>query len=200
MRDEAHSATLSILVEETTSCRSGRGIMMMAGTGVSASDINAMARFARGVISVALRPDRAHRLGLRSMARETSQQEGPHFLASVEAVACTETGISARERALTAQTLSDPVSTAGDLVSPGHILPLIVPDRRRGEPTLPEYALLMAGADGAEAVVWCDILDEDGDVASSETCAALAEQLRLPCHVANRSAVDASVMEWQIAV
>lgn len=180
----------------------GRGIMAINGRYATADAVNMMVRYARGIVSIALSPTRAFRLGLAPMARVQPRGDNPQYLASIEALACSETGISAQERAMTVLAASNPDACSSDLVSPGHVIPMLVPDPFRKDATLPEVALSMISRrDGQDVVMWCDILDEVGDVASMDYCRKLAATLELRIHsVDNReNLVDSSLFDWQLS-
>src|SRR6201999_1210322 len=87
--------------------------------------INFMAKHGRGLICLSLTGQRANQLRLEYKAR---QNEGPHrtpFTVSIEAREGIATGISAHDRARTIATAIDPTKDFTDIVSPGHVFPLI---------------------------------------------------------------------------
>lgn len=170
---------ITILVDRNGGRGPGRGIMLAPARHVSAATINDMALYGRGVISACLTVERAFALGLRTMARAVGREGMPRFMVSVEAAACTETGISAAERALTLRVLGDPASKPQDLHMPGHIMPCLPPDDGEGDGLLATATRYMAAVSGAPVAAWCDILDESGGLASAEHCVALADRLHV---------------------
>lgn len=153
--------------------------MVAPARGVTAEAINQMALYGRGVVSACLTLERAFELGLRSMARANGRPGMPRFMVSVEAAACTETGISAAERALTLRALGDPASTPHDLHMPGHIMPCLPPGDSDKDGLLATATSYVAAISGVAVAAWCDILDDSGDLASAEYCLALAELISI---------------------
>ncbi|MBY0509178.1 MAG: 3,4-dihydroxy-2-butanone-4-phosphate synthase [Rhodospirillaceae bacterium] len=173
--------SLSIMVDRETLCGKGRGIFFGQADSIQPTDVNLMARNARGIISAAISATRAYQLGLPPLTNSSRRREMPPYIVSVEAAACAETGISADERALTLRTLGSPAALSEDLVTPGHIMPIIVPEEIGADSSLAAVAFHYAKRRGdALAIAWCDVLDETGDVASSLYCTELARSLKLP--------------------
>lgn len=187
---------LSILIDHAALDGAGRGIFFQAAEKISDREVNMMARFGRGIVGAALTAQRAFALGLKPMGNAGSGSRVLPFVASVEAVACTETGISAAERALTLRTLARDGASPLDLVSPGHIIPSIVPHEERTEGSLEALAYHHAARfNGAHAIAWCDILNAEGDVGDAAHCTALAAGLELPLLIRRgASAVEATAL------
>lgn len=180
--DAIAAGALGLLVDEATLGGEGRGIFFAAAVSLAAEQTTIMATRGRGIHSVALDEPAARRLGLCHMPGSHAVfGDTPTYLVSIEAVRCPGTGISAEDRALTIRVAGDPASTAADIATPGHILPLLVRRPAGRDATLAELAFaLMRSLDAANAVAWCDILNDGGDVASAAHCRALAKGLRLP--------------------
>lgn len=188
---------LSVLVDRSALDGRGRGLLFQAAEHITAENVNVMARHGRGVIGAALTADRAFALNLAPMTDTRKRENAPRYMASIEAKACTETGISAAERALTLRTLAARDCAAADLVSPGHIMPAIVAERVLVDVRLETLAFHHAARfNDALAIAWCDILDLDGEVASSVYCAALSRTLSLPLLVrVGDTAVDIATLD-----
>jgi 3,4-dihydroxy 2-butanone 4-phosphate synthase / GTP cyclohydrolase II len=173
--------SLSILIDKSALGKRGRGLFFQQADQISAQDVNLMALHGRGVIGAALTANRAYALGLAPLTNNHSRENAPRYMASVESILCSETGISAAERALTLRALGAASTAPGDLVSPGHIMPAIVPEQADKVSGLEVLAFHHAArSHDALAVAWCDILDNDGEVASWDYCAELAATLALP--------------------
>lgn len=168
--------SVTVLVDRARGRGPGRGIMLASARGVTAETVNLMARYGRGLISACVTAERAMDLALRPMPEAVSRPGMPRFLVSVEAAACTETGISAAERALTLRVLADPSSTPADIHMPGHIMPCLPPP---GSPSsLVATALNYATShSGSPVAAWCDILDDTGELGSADYCLDLAGRL-----------------------
>lgn len=157
-----------------------RGAMIVAARHVTARTVAAMAIWARGIIGVTVTPATAARLGLHRIDQDRLEYDhAPVYLASVEAVRGVTTGISAADRAATLQVIGNPAATAADLACPGHIVPILV--SRRDGPALPEQACRRLDALGfGEEAGFCDVLNDQGEVASPTQCADIADRLGLP--------------------
>ena len=175
---------LAILLDDAALAGAGRGIFFMDAAGITAADVNRMATHGRGVISASMSLSRAFALGIGRMERARVRPDCPAFLASVEASACCETGISAEERALTLRTLGRAETAPGDLKSPGHIMPAVVMENRS---VLPDFGQAIVAASGGLVAAWCDILDHRGNVAGTRDVLALAARLQIEVMRANVS-------------
>src|SRR5204862_5433354 len=104
--------------------RENEGDLTMAAQFATPEAINFMAKEGRGLICLALTPDRCEELGLDLMAAKNESPFETAFTVSVEAREGVTTGISAADRAHTIQVAIDPESSPRDLVQPGHVFPL----------------------------------------------------------------------------
>src|ERR687891_1663634 len=104
--------------------RENEGDLVLPGQFATPEAINFMAKEARGLICLALTPERCDELGLDLMAAKNESAFETAFTVSVEAREGVTTGISAADRAQTIQVAIDPKSKPEDLVQPGHIFPL----------------------------------------------------------------------------
>src|SRR5699024_9280747 len=93
-----------------------------------AEAVNFMAKHGRGLICLALTRKRCETLGLPLMAQGNGPRLTTAFTVSIEAREGVTTGISAADRARTVAVAIDPGKGAGDLVSPGHVFPLVARD------------------------------------------------------------------------
>ncbi len=149
-----------------------RGIFAARAATLTEAQANLMASLGRGLLSITVDLATAFRLGIQPMAGTHLPEDGaPVYLASIEVADCPGSGISAADRALTIRTAANPAARAGAVVMPGHIMPLLI--RRRAGTTLPEIAAAMLRP---QAVAWCDILGEDGDIASAAHCHAIGQR------------------------
>lgn len=175
--NQPHDRKLAILVEDGRG--EGRGVMFRDTRGIAAADVNTMATHGRGLIGAVLGRGRAFALDLAPMRGARPRIGRPQFLASVEALDCTETGISAHERALTLRALGNWSSTSASFQSPGHVFPA-VPAECPADWQLSDIAYHWCGMrEGALATAWCDILDARGNVAAARWCRELAAALGL---------------------
>jgi 3,4-dihydroxy 2-butanone 4-phosphate synthase/GTP cyclohydrolase II len=150
----------------------------LAARHVTAEAINFMATHGRGLICLALTPAHALRLGISLINPGGDRQSGRPHGRSIEARTGVSTGISAADRARTIAVACDPAATGDDLVSPGHVFPLIASDGGvKDRPAALEAAIELTRRAGAgDAAVICSIMREDGEMARIEDLAELIAQ------------------------
>ncbi len=142
----------------------------VAARHADAAAINFMATHGRGLICLALTPTRAMKLGIGLINPGAARQSGRPHGRSIEAREGVSTGISAADRAHTIAVAIDEASSADDLVSPGHVFPLIAaPGGIAERPAALEAALELTSRAGAgDAAVICSIMRDDGEMARIE--------------------------------
>jgi 3,4-dihydroxy 2-butanone 4-phosphate synthase / GTP cyclohydrolase II len=147
--------------------RENEGDLTMAAQFATPEAINFMAKEARGLICLALSPERCDELGLDLMAAKNESAFETAFTISVEAREGVTTGISAADRARTIQVAIDPSSEPRDLVQPGHVFPLKAKDggvlERAGQTEAAVDLARLAGV--IPAGVICEVMNEDGTMA-----------------------------------
>ena len=147
--------------------RENEGDLVMAGEKATASTINFMARFGRGLICAPTTSDRLSQLGIDEMVAENRDSFNTAFQVTVDAASGITTGTSAADRATTIQVLANPAATRADLLRPGHIFPL----RARAGGVLQraghtEAAIDLARLAGCRPIgVICEIMNDDGTMA-----------------------------------
>jgi len=147
--------------------RENEGDLVLAAQFATPDQVNFMAKHARGLICLALTPERTEELGLRLMAAKNEAPLETAFTVSVEAAEGVTTGISAHDRARTIQVAIDPHSKPSDLVQPGHVFPLKAKPggvlERTGHTEASIDFARLAGL--IPAGVICEIMNEDGTMA-----------------------------------
>ncbi len=147
--------------------RENEGDLVLAAQFATPEAINFMATHARGLICLALTPERCEELGLKLMAAKNEAPLETAFTVSIEAREGVSTGISAHDRARTVQVAIDPHSGPGDIVQPGHIFPLKAKPggvlERAGHTEAAVDLARLAGL--IPAGVICEIMNEDGSMA-----------------------------------
>lgn len=172
---EARAGRMVIIVDAED--RENEGDLVIPAQMANAEAINFMARFGRGLICLALTRGRANHLRLPLMTQANRQRTGTAFTVSIEARTGVTTGISAQDRARTIAVAIDPDSAAEDIVSPGHVFPLIARDGgvlvRAGHTEASVDIARMAGL--IPAGVICEIMNDDGSMARLPDLAAFAK-------------------------
>jgi 3,4-dihydroxy 2-butanone 4-phosphate synthase/GTP cyclohydrolase II len=147
--------------------RENEGDLVMAAQFVTPEAINFMAKEARGLICLALTPDRCDELGLDLMAAKNESPFETAFTVSIEAREGVTTGISAADRARTIQVAIDPKSSPRDLVQPGHVFPLKAKPggvlERTGQTEASVDLAKLAGLNPAGVI--CEVMNDDGTMA-----------------------------------
>ena len=104
--------------------RENEGDLIMAAEFATPTAINFMATYGRGLICLALTPERADELHLQPMVQSNTDPHSTAFTVSIDA-ASGSTGISAADRAHTVHVAIAPDTRPEDLRRPGHIFPLV---------------------------------------------------------------------------
>lgn len=147
--------------------RGGDIDLMIAAKSVTPEAINFMATHGRGLICLAVTPERAAQLGLTLVNPGTERQTGRPFARSIEAASGVSTGISAADRAHTVKVAIAEGASARDIHSPGHVFPLIAQSGGvLARPSACEASIDLARMAGAgDAAVICSIMRDDGEMA-----------------------------------
>lgn len=168
-----------ILVDDED--RENEGDLVIAAEKVTPHAINFMARHARGLICLALTPERVEELQLPQQASENTATFGTAFTVSIDARKDITTGISAADRATTIHVAIDPKSKPGDLARPGHIFPLKAQKggvlKRAGQTEGSVDLARLAGLQPAGVI--CEIMNEDGTMARVPELAKFAKAHKL---------------------
>ena len=148
--------------------RENEGDLVLAAEKVTPEAINFMTKYGRGLICLALTPDRADQLQLPLMApQDNGTPFGTAFTVSIDARYGITTGISAADRAHTIKVAIDPATKPEDLVRPGHVFPLRARRggvlRRAGHTEGSVDLARLAGLYPAGVI--CEIMNDDGTMA-----------------------------------
>jgi 3,4-dihydroxy 2-butanone 4-phosphate synthase / GTP cyclohydrolase II len=147
--------------------RENEGDLTLAAQFATPEAINFMAKEGRGLICLALTPDRCDELGLDLMAAKNESPFETAFTVSIEAREGVTTGISAHDRAHTIQVAIDPSSRPRDVVQPGHVFPLKAKRggvlERVGQTEAAVDLARLAGLNPAGVI--CEIMNDDGTMA-----------------------------------
>ena len=163
--DDARNGRMFVLVDDED--RENEGDLVIPAQMATPEAINFMAKYGRGLICLALTPDRVTQLGLELMPRSNSSRFETAFTVSIEAKDGVTTGISAPDRARTIAVAIDPSSEAEDIVTPGHIFPLSAREGgvlvRTGHTEAAVDISRLAGLNPSGVI--CEIMNDDGEMA-----------------------------------
>jgi 3,4-dihydroxy 2-butanone 4-phosphate synthase/GTP cyclohydrolase II len=162
--DDMRNGRMVILVDAED--RENEGDLIIPAQMATPDAINFMAKYGRGLICLSLTEQRARELKLSSMVPKNTSRTGTAFTVSIEAREGVTTGISAHDRSRTIMAAIDPSNGADDIVSPGHVFPLIARDggvlARAGHTEASVDLARMAGLNPAAVI--CEIMNDDGSM------------------------------------
>jgi len=163
--EDARNGRPYILVDAED--RENEGDVIIPAQFATPDQINFMAKHARGLICLSISAERARSLRLPPMAIDNQSGHGTAFTVSIEAREGVTTGISAHDRAHTIAVAVDPTKGADEIVSPGHVFPLVAKDGgvlvRAGHTEAAVDISRMAGLNPAGVI--CEIMKDDGSMA-----------------------------------
>lgn len=173
--DDARNGRMYILVDAED--RENEGDLIIPAQFATPDAINFMAKHGRGLICLSLEGERARELGLKNMSVDNASRFETAFTQSIEAREGVTTGISAGDRAKTIQVAIDPDSRADDIVSPGHMFPIIAKEGgvlvRTGHTEASVDISRLAGLNPSAVI--CEIMNDDGTMARLDDLVKFAQ-------------------------
>ena len=163
--EDAKNGRMFILVDDED--RENEGDLIIPSQMATPDAINFMATYGRGLICLTMTAERSEELGLEMMSQNNRTRHHTAFTTSIEAAEGVTTGISAADRAHTVAVAIDPTKNKDDIVTPGHVFPIIA---RRGGVLVraghTEAAVDIARLAGLiPSGVICEIMNDDGTMA-----------------------------------
>jgi len=142
-----------------------------------------MIRDGSGIVCLCIKPDKASELRLRPMVEVNRSRFATAFTQSIEAAHGVTTGVSAADRVQTIQCALRSTLEHNEIVSPGHVFPLIAREggtlERDGHTEAAVDLAMLAGL--APAGVLCELMNADGSMAKGSQVAAFAQRHGLLC-------------------
>jgi 3,4-dihydroxy 2-butanone 4-phosphate synthase/GTP cyclohydrolase II len=173
--EDARNGRMFILVDDES--RENEGDLVIPAEKASPEAINFMARYGRGLICLAMTRDRVQQLGLHLMAPNNQTRHQTAFTVSIEAREGVTTGISAADRAHTISVAINHNRGRGDIISPGHVFPLVAQDGgvlvRAGHTEAAVDVARLAGLNPSGVI--CEIMNDDGSMARMPDLIKFAE-------------------------
>ena len=174
--EEARRGRMFILVDDED--RENEGDLVIPAQCATPEAINFMAKHARGLICLALTRERVEQLGLPLMAQNNGTRHQTAFTVSIEAREGVTTGISAADRARTVAVAIDRSCGPQDIVTPGHVFPLVARDggvlERTGHTEAAVDLARLAGLTPAGVI--CEIMNDDGSMARRNDLITFAQR------------------------
>ncbi|XBQ15850.1 MAG: 3,4-dihydroxy-2-butanone-4-phosphate synthase [Oceanicaulis sp.] len=174
--EDARNGRMFILVDAED--RENEGDLVMPAQFATPEAVNFMAKHGRGLICLSMPRERAEALKLPLMSQRNESRHTTNFTVSIEAREGVTTGISAHDRARTIAAAIDPTKGADDIVSPGHVFPLVARDGgvlvRAGHTEAAVDVARLAGCNPSGVI--CEIMNEDGSMARLPELVAFAQR------------------------
>lgn len=163
--EDARNGRMFILVDDED--RENEGDLIIPAQMATPDAINFMAKYGRGLICLSMTGKRIKELGIPLMASNNQERHQTAFTVSIEAREGVTTGISAHDRSRTIAVAIDPTKGARDIITPGHVFPLMARDGgvlvRAGHTEAAVDVSRLAGLNPAGVI--CEIMNEDGTMA-----------------------------------
>lgn len=159
--------------------RENEGDLIIAAEKIDQQKMAFLVRHSSGYVCVPLSTERADELDLQPMLKDRTDRHGTAYTVTCDFADGTTTGISAHDRALTANLLANADSKPQDFIRPGHILPLrAVPGllkKRRGHTEASVHLCELAGLQPAAVI--CELVkDDDGLMMRLDDCEAFSKK------------------------
>ena len=163
--EDARQGRMFILVDDEG--RENEGDLVIPAEKTTPEVVNFMAKHGRGLICLSMTRQRVEELGLQPMSQKNQAQHQTAFTVSIEAREGVTTGISAADRAHTIAVAINSNRGRDDIVSPGHIFPLVAQDGgvlvRAGHTEAAVDVSRLAGLNPSGVI--CEIMNDDGTMA-----------------------------------
>ena len=175
----ARKGKIFILVDDES--RENEGDLVFLANKCSPEKINFMAKFGRGLICLALDKKQSNKLGLKLMSNSNGTRFSTAFTVSIEAKKGVTTGISAYDRSKTVLTAVKQKSSAKDIVTPGHIFPLVAKEGgvlTRAGHTEASVDIARIASNSSGAVI-CEIMNDDGSMSKRDQLFKFAKKHKL---------------------
>ena len=174
--EDARNGRMFILVDAEE--RENEGDLVIPAQMATPDAINFMTKHGRGLVCLSLNADRAKQLHLELMSRSNRARHSTAFTVSIEAREGVSTGISAHDRAHTISVAIDPTKDFRDIMTPGHVFPLVAKDGgvlvRAGHTEAAVDIARLAGLYPAGVI--CEIMNDDGTMARLPDLIAFAQR------------------------
>ena len=175
----AKKGGMYILVDDEN--RENEGELVIPAENVSQNNINFMAKFGRGLICLSLTNKQAKKLNLSLMSPINKSRNQTAFTVSIESRKGVTTGISAKDRSVTIKTAIKSNVKKKDVVSPGHIFPIISKDGGvlvRAGHTEASVDISKLAKKNPSAVI-CEIMNDKGVMAKGPELFKFAKKHKL---------------------
>lgn len=163
--------------------RENEADMICAADRITPATMALMIREGSGIVCLCIKPGKAGELRLRPMVEVNRSRYATAFTQSIEAAHGVTTGVSAADRVQTIHCALRTTLERSEIVSPGHVFPLVAREggtlERDGHTEAAVDLPMLAGL--APAGVLCELMNHDGTMARGEQVARFAREHGLLC-------------------
>ena len=165
---DAKRGKMFVLVDDEG--RENEGDLIIPASKASSKSINFMAKYGRGLICLALNQSQVNKLNLSLMSPSNNSRTQTAFTVSIEAKKGVTTGISTHDRAHTIKTAIKKNASPNDIVSPGHVFPIVSKNGgvlvRAGHTEASVDVSRLAKCESSAVI--CEIMNDDGSMAKGK--------------------------------
>ena len=176
---DARRGKMFILVDDES--RENEGDLVIPACKVSSKSINFMAKYGRGLICLSLTQSQVNKLNLPLMSSTNNSRTQTAFTVSIDSKNGISTGISAHDRALTIKNAIKKNVSQKDIVTPGHVFPLVAKNGGvlvRAGHTEASVDISKLSKCGTSSVI-CEIMNDDGTMARGKKLFNFTKKHRL---------------------
>ena len=177
--NDAKKGRMFILVDDEN--RENEGDLIISASKVTASSINFMAKYGRGLICLTICQKQADKLNLPLMSPNNISRSQTAFTVSIDAKIGISTGISAYDRYITIKKAIKKNVSPKNFVSPGHVFPIVAKNGGvlvRAGHTEASVDISKYAKSGSSAVI-CEIMNDDGTMAKGSKLFTFAKKHKL---------------------
>ncbi|MGL9725645.1 MAG: 3,4-dihydroxy-2-butanone-4-phosphate synthase [Wolbachia sp.] len=177
--EDARSGKLFILVDNEN--RENEGDLVVLAEKLEPEHVAFMVRYGTGIVFLAMTGFHMSRLGLEFMRRSNVNEKLTAFTTSIDARYGITTGVSAHDRTHTILTAINEQSTKDDIVTPGHVFPIIANDggvlARNGHTEASVEIAKLVGLN--HVAVGCELVNDNGSMMRLPQLLEFAEQHKI---------------------
>ncbi len=162
--------------------RENEGDLIYPAESLTRPQMALLIRECSGIVCLCLTRGKADALGLKMMVENNQSRHKTAFTISIEAAVGVTTGVSASDRLRTIQAVIHERAGAEQIVSPGHVFPLVAKPggvlERRGHTEATVDLMILAGL--KPLGVLCELTNPDGSMARLPEIMTFAQSHHLP--------------------
>jgi len=177
--NDAKRGKMFVLVDDEK--RENEGDLIIPASKATSKSINFMAKYGRGLICLALSNNQANKLNLSLMSPSNKSRTQTAFTVSIDAKKKVTTGISTQDRAHTIRTAIKKNASSKDIVTPGHVFPIVSKNGGvlvRAGHTEASVDVSRLAKCGSSAVI-CEIMNDNGTMAQGKQLANFTKKHKL---------------------